>query len=252
MARTWDDIAGSAGSLAVHVVAGRAGASSAGAVVVCHGFPVERDAALRTGRSFPALADRIAAESGLGVVAGCLRGVGPSAGDFSLDGWLDDLRVFVDHADDLVQGSGVWIVGFGTSGALALCLAADDQRVRGVACLGSSATFSDWAQDLPGMLGFARQVGVVRDPAFPSDVRVWGRPFTALAPQEAVAKIAPRPVLIVHGADDDSVPVADARVLADAAGPTAELRLLAGAGHRLRADPRAIALLVGWLERQGL
>ena len=58
-------------------------------------------------------------------------------------------------------------------------------------------------------------------------------------------------MLIVHGTEDKGVPVSDARLLAEAGGPSAELRLVAGAGHRLRADPRAIALLVGWLERQG-
>jgi putative redox protein len=31
---------------------------------------------------------------------------------------------------------------------------------------------------------------------------------------------------------------------------SAELRVLDGAGHRLRHDPRAVALLLGWLDRQ--
>ncbi len=55
-------------------------------------------------------------------------------------------------------------------------------------------------------------------------------------------------MLVMHGADDESVPVFDARVLADAHG-TAELRIIAGAGHGLWYDPRAIAILLGWLDR---
>ena len=31
---------------------------------------------------------------------------------------------------------------------------------------------------------------------------------------------------------------------------SAELRIISGAGHRLRHDPRALAILLGWLERQ--
>jgi uncharacterized protein len=46
------------------------------------------------------------------------------------------------------------------------------------------------------------------------------------------------------------VPVAEARALADAATGPSELHLVLGAGHWLRADPRAIAVLVGWLERR--
>ncbi len=220
-------------------------------LVLCHGFPVEPQGAQRTGAAFAALADRLAAESGWRVVTGALRGVAPSAGDFSPAGWLEDIATLVDRA--LVSGErrGAWIAGFGTGGALALCLAARQSRVRGVACFGAPATVSDWAQDLPGLVALARRVGVIRTPGYPSDLRAWGEPFRSLAPATAAARVAPRPLLVVHGAEDDAVPVGDARTLADAGGPAAELRILPGAGHNLRADPRAVALLVGWLERQG-
>jgi len=252
MARGWDSFDGPAGKLAVHVAPEMSASGPQAAVVVlCHGFPLGTHAAESTGDSLPGLADRLAAESGRCVVAGCFRGVGPSGGDFSLDGWLEDLRAFVSHGADLVTGGGVWLVGFGTGGALALCLAAADQRVRGVATFGAPATFADWAQDVEGMLEFSRRVGVVRSPEYPPDVAAWARGFSTLRPDEASALLPPRPVLIVHGADDDEVPVTDARVLADAAGRSVELRVIGGAGHRLRADPRAMALLVGWLERQG-
>jgi len=60
--------------------------------------------------------------------------------------------------------------------------------------------------------------------------------------------VAPRPLLVIHGSDDDLVPVFDARVLVDAHGD-AELRIMNGAGHRVRHDPRAVAVLLGWLDR---
>ncbi len=249
---TWDAVAGPVGPLAVHAVRG-AGASPtpSGALVIVHGFPVVPASADTTGRSLPALADRMAAESGWPVLCGCLRGVGGSAGDFSLAGWLEDLSALVRVAELEVVRGGVWIVGFGTTGALALCLAADDERVRGVACLGSPSSFADWALDLPGMAAFARGVGVISTDGFPADLAAWGAAFARLHPEEAAAHMAGRPLLIVHGAEDGAVPVSDARSLAEAAGPGAELHILPGAGHRLRADPRAVALLVGWLERQG-
>jgi len=251
MAQTWDHVDGPAGTLAVHAVASP-GASPApdGALVVVHNFPVVPASAATTGRSLPALADRIAAESGWPVLCGCLRGVGASEGDFSLAGWLEDLRWLVDVAVAGGAGRGVWLVGFGTTGALAFCLAAIDDRVRGVATLGSPSSFDDWAQDLPGMAAFARTAGVIRREGFPEDIAGWGAAFSTLRPAEAAAAMGTRPVLIVHGAEDDAVPVSDARILAEAAGAGAELRILPGAGHRLRADPRAVALLVGWLERQ--
>ena len=55
-------------------------------------------------------------------------------------------------------------------------------------------------------------------------------------------------MMVMHGEDDDSVPVSDARQLVNAHG-SAELSLFVGAGHRLRHDPRAVAVLIGWLDR---
>jgi putative redox protein len=55
--------------------------------------------------------------------------------------------------------------------------------------------------------------------------------------------------LLVHGSEDQLVPEADARAIAEAHG-TADLRVIRGAGHNLRQDPRAMAVLLGWLDRQ--
>ncbi|HSH60797.1 MAG TPA: prolyl oligopeptidase family serine peptidase, partial [Acidimicrobiales bacterium] len=78
----------------------------------------------------------------------------------------------------------------------------------------------------------------------------WARELSEIRPAVLVSKVPPRPVLVVHGSEDDTVPVSDARALADATEGEAELRVITGAGHRLRHDPRAIAVLLGWLENQ--
>jgi pimeloyl-ACP methyl ester carboxylesterase len=57
-------------------------------------------------------------------------------------------------------------------------------------------------------------------------------------------------LLVVQGSEDDDIPPESAAALAEAAG-RAELQMVLGAGHWLRADPRATATLIGWLERQG-
>ena len=49
----------------------------------------------------------------------------------------------------------------------------------------------------------------------------------------------------------ESVPASDTRQLAEAHG-AAEMRVFDGGGHRLRHDPRAMAVLLGWLDRQRL
>ena len=54
---------------------------------------------------------------------------------------LRSLVLFPLHATERV--SGVWLAGFGTSGALAICEAATDPTVQGVAALGAPADFDE-------------------------------------------------------------------------------------------------------------
>jgi putative redox protein len=93
-------------------------------------------------------------------------------------------------------------------------------------------------------------MGMIRTAGFPSDATTWVRDIGRVDAVAAAARLDGRPLLVLHGIDDVEVPVEDARALVDAGGPGAELRLVHGAGHRMRHDPRAIATLLGWLERQ--
>ncbi|HEX2274099.1 MAG TPA: alpha/beta fold hydrolase [Acidimicrobiales bacterium] len=220
------------------------------ALVLCHGFPAGPGGAATSGQTYPELADYLAAETGWVVLTFNFRGTGESPGDFSLGGWLDDLRAAIDHLLATERVSGVWVAGSSTGGALAICEAAEDERVRGVATLAAPATFSGWAEDPEGFLAHARAIGVVSDPDHPRDPGAWARELTEIRPISVVAKIPPRPLLLVHGSEDETVPLDDARALAEAAGETAELRVVNQAGHRLRHDPRAVAVLMGWLEQQ--
>jgi fermentation-respiration switch protein FrsA (DUF1100 family) len=219
-------------------------------LVLCHGFPAGPGGAATSGQTYPELAERLAADTGWNVLAFNFRGTGASQGNFSLAGWLDDLRAAVDHLLAVDGVSGVWLLGSSTGGALAICQAGEDDRVRGVATLSARSDFADWAADPQRFLDHARAIGVIRDPSFPPDPEAWGRELAEIRPTALIGKIPPRPILLVHGAEDHTVPLQDARVLADAAVDAVELRVLAEAGHRLRHDPRAVALVIGWMERQ--
>ena len=218
-------------------------------VILCHGFPIGPLDARQSALTFPQLMDRVASELNWNALTFTFRGCGSSEGDFSMQGWVDDLRAAIDHLDAATSPNGIWLVGTNTGGALALCVAADDPRVRGCALLGPRADFDDWAAQPRRFLEHAREIGAIRRPAFPQSFDEWSRELRRFRPLEAARRFAPRPLLVMHGEDDESVPVADSRQLAEAHG-SAELRVITGAGHRLRHDPRAIAVLLGWLDRQ--
>lgn len=244
-----DELVSEGVRLVAHIARPAPGTTAPGrpGLVVCHGFPNGPKSAAASGQTYPELADRLAADAGWTVLTFNFRGTGQSAGDFSLGGWLQDLHAAVDRLAEEVDG--VWLCGASTGGSLAICAAAEDARVRGVAALSARADFDDWAAHPKRFLDHAREIGVIRDPRFPLAVDAWTRELSELRPLVLAEKLAPRPLLLVQGSDDDLVPAVDARALADCHG-TAELRIIQGAGHRLRHDPRAVAVLLGWMERQ--
>lgn len=218
-------------------------------LLITHGFPHMNQGGRLSARSFPELAERIATEMGWVVLTFTFRGCGDSDGDFSLRGWLDDLLAAARFLRSVEGVRGVWASGFGTGGALSVCAAAADPEIRGVAAVAAPADFDDWASHPRRLLQHARDTGIIRSSAYPSAFDVWAREIRDVRAVAAIGEVAPRSVLILHGSDDEMVPVFDARVLADAHGE-ADLRIIDGGGHQLRHDPRAIAVLLGWLSRQ--
>ncbi len=226
------------------------GSSGTRGLVLCHGFPAGPGGSATSGQTYPEFADRLAADTGWPVLTFNFRGTGASEGDFSLAGWLTDLRAAIDHLLAIEPVTGVWLAGSGTGGALAICAAAEDDRVRGVAAMAAHADFREWAVDPEGFLDHARQIGVVRREDFPPDMDLWIRELMEISPIVVIGKVPPRPIQLIHGHDDEVIHLQDARWLADATDGKAELRIVPGAGHRLRHDPRAVAILIGWMERQ--
>jgi pimeloyl-ACP methyl ester carboxylesterase len=219
-----------------------------GHVVLCHDLPRSAGSASDVGLTYPALADRLTRETGQKVVTGTLRGAGASHGDFSAQGWLDDLRLLIEV--EIAADAPRWLVGFGFGGVLALHLAARDDRVAGVACLGTPADLDAFTREPAQLIERCIRTGVIQTSGYPPVPDAWVAELAALHPREDAAELRGRPFLVIQGADDPDAPVEEARALSEAATGPSDLRVVYGAGHWLRADPRVIAILVGWLERR--
>jgi hypothetical protein len=68
-------------------------------------------------------------------------------------------------------------------------------------------------------------------------------------PEEVVARIAPRPLLLVHPRGDAVVPAAESDALAAAAGPSCEKHIIAGDAHFGAGSPAIVALVRDFLAR---
>ena len=218
-------------------------------LLLCHGFPSTQRPGVPS-RSYEQFAQRVAKEQGWVVLAVSLRGCGQSEGQFSMLGWLDDVARSVQRLRE--EGSQrIWLIGSTTGGSLAIMAAARDPEIRGVAVMAPRADFDDWASDPRRFLQHCRNVGVIDDDDYPSSVNQWVDELRQHRAIDSIEDVGSRPLLILHGTNDRQVPADDARHLAEAH-QSPELRLVNGADHRIRHDPRAIAVLLGWLERQAV
>lgn len=179
------------------------------------------------------------------------RSARDAPGDFSIAGWARDLEAALDalDVDSAMAGLKRVAVGSSAGGAVSIVVAARRADVAAVAALAAPAVydFESYGGEPERVLLRFRNVGLVRDPGFPRDVDSWWREFDEHAPVRHVARIAPRPLLLVQGDADDVVPPHHAERLFELAGEPKEVARLPGGGHQLRKDPRAVDAVADWL-----
>ena len=216
-------------------------------VILVHGLPRAMGMGRQAAGLLPELAEHLSNESGWLVATGTLSGVGSSTGTFSASQWKSDLGVIIER---VAEGEPrISLAGFGFGGSLALHVAAQDERIRGVATFASPANLARWCGDAEGFHRSVQIAGVVGNPEELLDAAALREDVMSIDPVASIAQVPPRRLLIGHGSDDMEVPVNDARELVAGAEGRAELRIIQGAGHQLRADPRMVATLLGWLDR---
>ena len=150
------------------------------------------------------------------------RGYGRSEGVATIHTVHEDARLALDHA--LALPGPLFVFGQSLGGSAAVhAVAHHPQRAR-VAAVITEGTFSSYRR-------IAREK---MDQVWFTWALQW--PLTLLfsdryAAEDAAGRLAPVPLLVVHGADDAVVPVAHARRLHAAARDPRELWIVPGSGH---------------------
>ncbi len=227
------------------------------AVCVCHGIPhggPDTHYDVR-GRGYPELAERIC-RGGFTVMIFNFRGTGDSQGNFDIMGWTRDLGAALDYLASLpeVTGSGLRLLGFSVGAAVSIYVAVQDMRVSSVAACACPAEFNSLVSKGSALevVTHFRKVGIIRDRDFPDSDGGWLHSFQQISPLRYVSRLSPRPLLLVHGSQDETVPVSHARKLYAEAGEPKRLVIIDGAGHQLRRDERAVVEVVSWLRSQSI
>ncbi len=195
-------------------------------LIICHGYAMNRHELLDLAHALHA--------SGHAVLLFDFRAHGTSEGTRSTIGYREagDIIAAVDYvrARPELDALPLGVAGISMGAAASLLAAAREPRIGAVAADSSFTALSDTA------LGSLRELGhSAIAPLGPLILR-FGELLThaRLAtnrPIDAIATLAPRPVLIIHDSEDLFVPVQNAFALYEAASEPKELWVRPGRGH---------------------
>ncbi len=198
-----------------------------GTVIFCHGHAGSMDPDLKYAPWFHS--------SGFNVLMFDFRGHGRSGGDRISMGYFERLDLL--GAVDFLKGRGldnIGVLGFSMGGAVAITTAAGEPSIKAVAC-------DDTFARLLGVL--IRGIGVVNPALRPAgfvagplallfaSLRL-GAWLPSADPIRWVARISPRPLLLIHGEKDVFISTSEILALYRTAGEPKDLWIVPGAGHR--------------------
>jgi len=180
------------------------------------------------------------------------RGCRGAPGEFSMSGWCTDLGAGLDALAKSPELESVprVVVGSSAGGMAAIDVAAAREDVALVATLAAPSSYSGLGGDAKALVHRLRNIGIIHDPSYPPDLEAWKADLEASAPENTVARIAPRPILLMHGDADIVVPYHHVERLFALAGEPKELVRIPNGQHQLRRDSRAVDALIDWLDRR--
>jgi pimeloyl-ACP methyl ester carboxylesterase len=262
---------GSLGDLLIDVRTGDR-SSARPAVLIIHGFKGFKDWGM-----FPPLADQLA-RAGFTTVSFNLSGSGADdTGEFSLlerfaqATYRDDLEDIDRMLRAISEGdlafpapTSIGVVGHSRGGGAAV-LMGDDPRIDVLVTWAGIGTIHRWSDDdmrLWKERGVLQILNARTGQVMPlnDDLRreIEGSSDGVLDIQRAAARVNV-PWLIIHGAQDEAVPIDEARRLAEAQGVDSELIVIEGAGHTFGAAhpfagitkelQEAMDQTIGWFSR---
>jgi len=142
----------------------------------------------------------------------------------------NDLRAVVGALAARLGDIPIGLLGYSMGGAVSISVAADDPRIAAVV---TDSAFADPRQLIGDRVRSSMRVpaAVVMMPVIALLARRTGARLSDFMPVTVVGRISPRPLLVIHGEGDTTVPARHAEMLYNAAGEPKELWLLPGVGH---------------------
>ena len=217
---------------------------------ICHGIPAAVPDP--NDRGYPLLAEKFA-EAGFITCIFNFRGCGESEGNLDLLDWTRDLDAIITYLSGIekVDRSRLSAMGFSGGAAVSACVAAKDDRITALVLCACPAQFSIGTlhRKTEDFVAQCRNTGTIRDDDFPASIEEWADHFQQVSPIGCIENISPRPLLIIHGDSDETIPPDHALQLFTFAGEPRELAMIPGGEHKLRKNRMAMDAALAWLKK---
>lgn len=194
------------------------------------------------------LVERVANQSGWTVVSLVCSGLGGSSGSFSPMGWCDDIESAARFFVESNKVKSVLLVGYDFSADVCLHVAAKSEFVRGVATVSPIVSLEPYIENPHQLAARAQDVGV-KVPRKSLELVDWSDQLKEISPARSADRLKDKEWLVIHGRDDEQVGESELRDFLSIHGSGAESHIVSAADHQLVTDPRMVAILLGWMER---
>jgi len=216
------------------------------AVCFCHGWP--RQAKPVEEKGYSALAKGLAEEGFVSFIFN-FQGTAGSGGFFSLSSWSRNLVDVLGYVTSLknVDPGRVFVVAFSMGAIAATGIAATDERVSGFVCCSCPYDAEQFYTMLREGVRIANTEGVIRLRR-EEELSELEQDLKKLNPMLFISRISPKPLLIIHGENDEVFPVEEAYKLFRAAKQPKDILILKGVGHYVRGSKEAVDYITKWLK----
>jgi len=221
------------------------------ALCLCHGIPRGEPRDHNDG-GYPSFAEEFCAQ-GFIVMIFNFRGSGLSEGNFDMLGWTRDLEASLDYLYnfDGVDKDHISVIGFSGGAMVSIYVTSKDTRVSSLVSCSCPIKIFDSANRewLEAFIERQRTISISggHSPCLSPEELTQG--FEKIRPLKWIDKISPRPLLIIHGENDEVAAPSQALELYKQAGSPKELVMVKGAKHRLRTNEYAMSAVLNWLKR---
>ncbi|MGQ9721651.1 MAG: alpha/beta hydrolase family protein [Candidatus Jordarchaeum sp.] len=213
-------------------------------VCICHGIPRENKPVEEKG--YPFLAKKFCEKNCAALIFN-FQGTSGSEGEFSFSNWSRNVLDAISHlaSNPRVNPERLGLVSFSAGAFVSWAVVANDQRIKAFA---SCSSPSDLAK-IPFIgegIKYAEKYEILKITDIKKALKELKNDLRELNPLKWAEKISPRPVLIVHGDQDEVVPVQSAHDLYQKAKEPKKILIFKNVNHQIRKNQEAMDTVVDW------